>query len=224
MTIAPSLATGTQIPIKAKLAWAACTATQCVPLHAVLTINLVVGDGVKSAEAAALASAAAKLPKAAPEGSFTAKGKLRRLVLPASIALDPARTRFFPTDNDSFVTAGAIVRREAGQLTITGHARSAAAAIGGVVTDGRSSYRITFEKAKAEAAAAAGAAATPDRAVEQATPLVEPAHHAPAIVSASHEEKRQDRGPWQAIAAALLVLGGATLLLGRRKRNQRPRI
>ena len=150
MSVARSIPAGTAIPVEARLSWAACTATQCVPLHATLTLKLVAGDGTKSTEAAQLAVAAARQPRAAPAGSFSAQANRRTLVLPASIYLDPARTRFFPDDNDAFAAASGTAKDEAGRLVVTGRARSETGAIAGVVTDGRAAYRITFNRAAAQ--------------------------------------------------------------------------
>jgi DsbC/DsbD-like thiol-disulfide interchange protein len=222
MTIPRSIAPGTHIPVAAKLSWAACTATQCVPLRATLTLELVAGDGTKSADSAVLAKAAAKLPKPAPNGTFTADGKARRLLLPSSLALDPRRARFFPDDNDSFVTASASAGREDGRLAIAGQARSAPATISGVVTDGRSSYRLTFERAKAELAAPE--TATPDPAAIQNPALAAASDRAPAAPPPAPEPQRTAEGaPWLPIAIVAIALGGAALLLRRRTRDQRPR-
>jgi DsbC/DsbD-like thiol-disulfide interchange protein len=219
MSVARSIPAGTAIPVEARLSWAACTATQCVPLHATLTLKLVAGDGTKSAEAAQLAAAAAKVPRAAPAGSFSAQGNRRTLVLPASIYLNPARTRFFPEDNDAFVAASGTAKDEAGRLVVTGEARSETEAIAGVVTDGRAAYRITFNRA---AAPAVPDSATPPAAVQP--DIVPRATNEAKAMDPGEGETRHERAPWLPIAAlALASLGVAFWLRRRRTHDQRPK-
>src|SRR5574338_442282 len=147
MTIPASFAPGTPVPVEAKLSWAACTATQCVPLHATLKIGLTAGAGRRSADAAELDAAARKLPRAAPPGTFVADGKTVRLLIPASVRLDPRAARFFPDDNDAFATAAARSVADNGQIAITSAQKGdLPTKITGVVSDGSSSYRIELKR------------------------------------------------------------------------------
>lgn len=226
MTIPRSIPPGAAIPLTAKLAWAACTASQCVPLHATMALELVAGTGAKDPNAAALQRAAARLPKAAPDGSFNGEGKVRRLLLPASLLLNPGMTRFFPFDNDSFVTAGARAAREDGKIAVTGEGRGSAAAISGVVTDGASSYRVTFERAKDEPPVAqTNTTDAPVRVVAHDAAASSPANVTPAEAPIAEQTRQKSRHTWLIFVAAVLVLAGvAYWLLGRSARNQRPRI
>jgi DsbC/DsbD-like thiol-disulfide interchange protein len=145
MTVPRAIASGTPIPIVADLSWAACTATQCVPLHAKLTLDLRAGDGSPSENRAALRAAAERLPKSAPRGLFVENDKSLRLVLPKALALQPARTRFFAEQPGAFDTAAARSQLADGSLVLTGPVGSAEPdRMTGVVTDGRNAYRLTL--------------------------------------------------------------------------------
>lgn len=223
MTIARSVASSTPIPLTAKLNWAACTATQCVPLHATLTLDLVAGDGAASGDVAQLAAAAAKLPRRAPAGTFRAQGHGRTLVLPASLGLDAARTRFFPDDNDSFTAAGGQASKQGGTLVIVGHGRNDDASISGVVSDGRTAYRLAFDRAAAVAEPVEVESAAPNPAPR--LPAVPVASSEPQVVTHSKPDQPRQRTQWLPIAMlAFAALGTGALLLRRRTRNQRPRI
>lgn len=150
MTIARRIAPGTSLPIVVALNWAACTATQCVPLHATLRLNLTAGDGAKGPNAAALQVAARKLPRPAPAGTFTIVGKTVRLHLPPSIRLDPRRVRFFPDATSAFDAAAsrAVIKGQA--LVISAPLRGAlSGTISGVASDGRSACHLTFVRRNA---------------------------------------------------------------------------
>jgi DsbC/DsbD-like thiol-disulfide interchange protein len=223
MTIPRSLAPGTAIPITAQLNWAACTATQCVPLRATLSIELVVGTGAQGRDAPALRAAAAKLPRNAPAGSFTSDGKSLRLLLPASLRLDPRTTRFFPDDSARFATASARAGKAEGTIAITAPMTGEAAdSIAGVATDGRAAYRLVFRRA------AIAAAAAPQRAEEaDDSPAAQPAAAPPPITSqpvrsAAERKPADDDRRWM-LAIAAMFLAAAALLLARRSRRHRPR-
>lgn len=64
MTVARAVRHGSSIPLVARVDWAACSATQCVPLHATLKLVLTAGDGAPGPEAATLRAAKRKLPRA----------------------------------------------------------------------------------------------------------------------------------------------------------------
>lgn len=145
MTVPRSIARGTAIPVTAALNWAACTATQCVPLRATLRLSLRAGDGAPGADAAAARAAARKLPRAAPNGRMAVAGPTLRLLLPASLRLDPRRTRFFPDANGVIDAAASRAAMKGGTIVISAPRRGAVPGkISGVVSDGRSAYRLTF--------------------------------------------------------------------------------
>jgi DsbC/DsbD-like thiol-disulfide interchange protein len=145
MTISRSAAAGAPIPVTAELSWAACTATQCVPLQAKLKLLLTAGDGSKSADWPVLQAAARKLPRPAPAGSFVVEGKSVRLLLPESVELDPRVVRFFPDTGDAWDTAAAHGQRLNGSISISGPVKgSPSQSLSGVVSDGRMAYRLNF--------------------------------------------------------------------------------
>ncbi len=145
MTVPASIPRGRQIPVTAAVNWAACSATQCVPLRATFKLDLVAGDGRPSAQAAALRAASARLPRAAPNGRLSADRNVVRLQLPGALRLDPRRLRFFPDANGAF-DAGAARTGVAGRSIVIRSPRrgDVPRAISGVVTDQRSAYRIRF--------------------------------------------------------------------------------
>lgn len=145
MTLPRTIPRGARIPVRAALNWAACSPTQCVPLRATLKLDLVAGSGAPGPGAAALLAASRKLPRAAPNGRIIADSKFVRLRLPGSLRLDPRRTRFFPDASGAFDTPAARVSRNGSSIVISAPKRGPAPrSIGGVVSDGRSAYRLKF--------------------------------------------------------------------------------
>lgn len=145
MTVPRTIPRGGRIPVKAALNWAACSPTQCVPLRATLKLDLVAGNGAPGSGAAALVAASRKLPRAGPNGRIAADSKFLRLRLPGSLRLDPRRTRFFPDASGAFDTAAGSASRNGRELVISAPRRGPVPrAIGGVVSDGRSAYRLKF--------------------------------------------------------------------------------
>jgi len=217
MTVPSGLTTGSAIPIKAQLSWAACTATMCVPLRATLGLDLTVGDGDKGPDWSALNRAKDKLPRAASAGSFTSDGQTVRLTLPSSLRLDPAALRFFPDDNGAFETAKARAGTSESGIVIAGPSTGKLPrAISGVVSDRRVAYRLSFirEEPKptgvVEDVSTAPGAAEPSAsttAKQQATANApsEPPAKAPAKSS----------WPWLILAGAL-VAGSLLFVLRRR--------
>ncbi|MEO7634294.1 MAG: protein-disulfide reductase DsbD domain-containing protein, partial [Sphingomicrobium sp.] len=104
VSIPRSAARGTNLPLSATVTWAACTATQCVPLRTTLKLDLIAGSGTPGTSAAALRAAVRKLPRPAPQGRMTVAGDRVRLQLPPLLHIDPRQTRFFP---ETGVFAGA---------------------------------------------------------------------------------------------------------------------
>jgi len=151
MTLDRSLARGTPIPVKADLRWAACTETQCVPLRATLTLDLVAGSGSESMDSPVLAAAARKLPRPADGATFTVDGDHLRLRLPETLQIDANRARFFPDEGGIIDAAAATNSLDGGALTISAVAEGKVPeAIRGVLSDGRNAYRLTFERTAAE--------------------------------------------------------------------------
>lgn len=220
MSVPRSVAPGTVIPAKAKLSWAACTASQCVPLQATFTLNLVAGDGAKGNGAAILRTALRRVPQTGPRGTYWTDRNSVHLALPSPLGLRASAVRFFPDDNDTFATDRAQVATDNGELTLIAPAAPALSkSLGGVVSDGRKSYRMVFDPVARPAADAveAEAADKPQlRLNETAADAVR--HTSSASVKqpekANHDLERPARSQALAIAVtAALVLMGAGLAM-----------
>ena len=147
MSVSRSFRTGAAIPVVADLRWAACTARQCVPLHAQLKLQLRVGHGERTREWPSIHAANMKLPLRSPDGTFVRAGRMLRLQLPASLKLDPRTTRFFPERSGTIQSAAARQGRVNGHIVIVAAASSTTpASFSGVVTDGRTAYRLTLRR------------------------------------------------------------------------------
>ena len=146
LRIARSVAPGTAIPITAALSWAACTATQCVPLHATLSLQLAAGNGAKGPDWQELNAAAAKLPPRVAGGTFVDDGKSLRLFTPA-LKVDLSAAHFFPDAPGVFQPAAARAERIGGGVQITGPASDEVPrSISGVLSDGNNAYRLSFTR------------------------------------------------------------------------------
>lgn len=210
MTVPRGLPDGTAIPVEAKLSWAACTATMCVPLHTTLQLELTAGKGEKGPHSAAIESARRKLPEPAPDGTFTSDGKTVRLVLPAAARLSRRSAQFFPDDNDSFKTALARAERAGSRIAITAPFRGEAPQmIGGVASDGRSAYRLAFLRGEAAGAAARDEAeSAPEQAANApASPLEIETAPEPATASAPKDSSRNVDWRWLALAVTVAACG-----------------
>lgn len=209
MTVPRTIASGTPIPIAADLNWAACTATQCVPLHAKLTLDLKAGDGSASENRAALHAAAERLPKSAPDGVFVEKDKSLRLVLPRSLALQPARTRFFAEQPGAFDTAAARSQVVDDSLVLTGPTGAAVPnSMTGVATDGHRAYEITLARKADFPAPDAPQKATAEPSVG-AMPKHEAQPETRAQIHARDAESDSAPRNWTAIAIAVAALMAA---------------
>jgi hypothetical protein len=208
-----SLAPGTPIPVKADLRWAACTATQCVPLRATLTLDLVAGDGTADPRRAALHAAARKLPRRASGATFAVDGGRIALHLPPSLRIDPGAARFFPDE-------GSIMDVATEKGSTDGDAPTIVAALegkppqafGGVLSDGRNAFRLRFAPASATAQAlepeptVVPEAVTP--APRQPTLQASPAAEPPSVPT-SHEADNPVNETWLWLVLAAIVATGA---------------
>ena len=227
MSVPEALARGTKIPVIADLSWAACTATKCVPLQARLHLDLTVGDGSKSADWALLKRSANKLPRAAPEGSFARDGDSIRLILPTSLALNGPSTRFFAEEPEAFDTARASVVRSGGALVISGYGKLATGkAIRGVVTDGRTAYRLILRQSEAPLERAEGARLRVGKASPTAGPtepkVQRPLGAEPGSSNANRALEHR-RTSWLSLVGviALIVVGLAIIGLPLSRRQSR---
>jgi len=209
MKVPASIEPGTPLPVRAKLDWAACTATQCVPLSATFSLDLVAGDGTQSAKAAIIQSALRQLPKTAPEATYSLTERNVRLHIPSSLRLNSRRVRFFPDENDAFATADSRAFTEKGAVVIEAPAKSASPkSLTGVVADGRSAYRIRFLRAEAETAGIQENEPAAAEPAEEAQPVPKPSEIRPR--SPSSPAENESPVPWLWIALA----GGVALAMG----------
>jgi thiol:disulfide interchange protein len=127
MKVPAGLAAGTRLPISAKLDWLACDPHVCVPETAVLTIDLVVGDGT-AGDTAAFDRYRAALPR--PLGGAAhfaiANGRFR-LEVPLPAAAKVEQPYFFPlTDGAINYAAPQTVARDGDRLVVETAARDGA--------------------------------------------------------------------------------------------------
>lgn len=221
MSVPASLARGATIPIVADVSWAACTATQCVPLRGKLRLQLTTGDGSKSAEWAALKRAAAKLPKAAAGGTFVRDGQSVQVQLPAGLKLNARATRFFAEQPEAFDTDSGQVERSTGRLVINGAGKPPPGEpISGVATDGRAAYRLVLRQSSEPLAVAQ--AQRHHRKVQQPQTRDEPEKDRPASASQPaprdpKTEVQSRRTPWLPLTGAVALLAIGVLIIARRR-------
>ena len=109
LAVPAGLAAGSALPISVKVDWLVCSAEQCVPEAATLSLPLVVGDGAPDAAMAPqIADALAALPR--PLAATASWAKIRatsgtRLVLSVPMAgLDKIRSAWFFPYGDAVIT------------------------------------------------------------------------------------------------------------------------
>jgi thiol:disulfide interchange protein len=160
LNVPAGLATGTKLPISAKLDWLACNPQTCVPETATLSILLTVGDGAVAPDARAQFDrwrAALPRPLGAAAHYQAVNGRLRlELPLPAAAKVD--KPYFFAlTDGAIDYAAPQAVARDGDRLVIETAARpNVPARIEGVVRVGPDTG-LSFAATPAKVAAAAGA-------------------------------------------------------------------
>jgi DsbC/DsbD-like thiol-disulfide interchange protein len=144
MTVDPNLPVGTVLPVIADVSWAACSDKLCVPQKARLSLQMKVGGGSPSADAALLRRALAAEPKKSLPGTFGVRDGRLTLDLPASARVRPESARFFPDENGYWNPLQArVVSRS--PLRIASPAKGKPPKrISGVVSDGSSAYRLSF--------------------------------------------------------------------------------
>jgi len=147
--LSPALKPGTQLPIKARLSWAACSDSLCVPQNATFELNLLVGNGGPNSAAGLLKVAQGRVPRLLGEGRFDVQHNLLRLRLPTIARIDPRRARFLPDENEILVASPVRMRVAQGRTEILARrsGRAVPRRISGVLSDGRNQYRLTFNRA-----------------------------------------------------------------------------
>ena len=146
----PTLKRETSLPIQARLIWATCSDTLCVPERATLNLNLRVGDGVANSSANDLRLAVRQLPRKLAQGVFRTCGGIVRMEVPKAANVDPAQAIFFPSSNGMVAASTLRVHIDRGKTEIVGRIiDNTALRISGVLTDGKRSYALSFRKVKA---------------------------------------------------------------------------
>ena len=147
-----ALERGTLLPIQAQLFWATCSASLCVPERTTLSLKLTVGDGNANASARGLRLAAQRLPRQLTPGVFRSRGGLVWMEVPRAAQVDPSRAMFFPMLNGILTAPTIRIHKKAGK---TGNTEivarlfgEAPSRISGTLSDGKSSYVLSFRKAK----------------------------------------------------------------------------
>ena len=144
-----SLTPTTSLPIKARLSWAICSQSLCVPQNAIFELNLVVGNGSPNAAAAMLEAAQRRIPPSLGVGRFDVQHDIVRLRLPTIAHIDSGRASFFPDENEILVASPVRVRVVKGKTEVL--ARRAGQAIprriSGVLSDGQTAFRLVFLRA-----------------------------------------------------------------------------
>ena len=141
---APTLKRGSLLPIKARLIWAACSQSLCVPERTPLGLNLKVGDGIANASASALILAVRRLPRQLAEGVLRTRGDLVRIEVPKAAKVNLTQAIFFPSENGRIASSTIHVRVVQGKTQIVGRlVGSAPSRISGVLADGARSYALS---------------------------------------------------------------------------------
>ena len=144
-----TLKRGTLLPIAARLTWATCSESLCVPERTPLSLNLRVGDGIPNASANGLRLAVQRLPHRLAEGVFRTRGGLVWMEVPKAALVDPALAIFFPTENGWFASSTIHVRVVGRKAQIVGRLiGSAPSRISGVLADRKGRYLLSYRIAK----------------------------------------------------------------------------
>jgi DsbC/DsbD-like thiol-disulfide interchange protein len=144
----PTLKRGTLLPIQARLIWATCSESLCVPERTTLALNLRVGNGVPNSWANGIERAVSRLPQPMAEGIFRTSAGVIRMEVPKAAQLNPAQATFFPHENGIVSPSTFQVRSIHGRTQIIGHVagRTNPSRISGVLSDGKKSYVISMRK------------------------------------------------------------------------------
>lgn len=204
MSVGRSVRPGTPIPISATLDFAVCSESQCVPEHAVISMPLVAGSGAPGHDAAELASAIRRLPQKAPAGSFFTRKNAIVLRPPEALKLDARTLRFFP-DANGYFDAGRAKLDSSSQASIEAPVTGKLPArISGVLSDGKSAYRVSFDRG-AEPKPTAEAAPRNDDAQITAIPTSSAAESA-GMNSVSADQPGPSIGDREAVVKVLMGL------------------
>lgn len=144
-----ALKRGTPLSIQARMFWATCSESLCVPQRTTLSLSLRVGDGVPNPSANDLRLAVQRLPHHLAEGVMRACGGFVRLEVPKAANVDAARAIFFPSSNLTVAALTFRVREKREKAELIGRViGNLPSRISGVLTDEKRSYALSFRRAK----------------------------------------------------------------------------
>jgi thiol:disulfide interchange protein len=120
LTVAPNVAPGTRLPLKAKLDYLACTDEVCVPETAEVSAEIVAGPaGGASAKDARFDAFEAAMPKPlGVDGSFVVENGRVRIGVPLPASMTVADPYFFPLDYGNLDQSAAQTVSRKGDLLI----------------------------------------------------------------------------------------------------------
>ena len=145
----PTVKRGTLLPIGARLIWATCSESLCVPERTTLSLNLRVGDGIANSSANGLKLAAQRLPHRLAEGVFRTRAGLVRIEVPKAAQVDPALAIFFPSSSGVVARSTIHIRVAQGKTQIVGRLiGNTPSRISGVLADGKRSYALSYRAPK----------------------------------------------------------------------------
>lgn len=140
LKIPTDLATGTRLPIRAKIDWLACTREICVPEHGEFSTVLTIGDGaITAANRAKFDGYRTALPKPlSSRASFTMENGRIRMAVPLPAALEIADPYFFPLTDGviDYAAPQQVTRNDDMVIVETGAGEMSARTIDGVLRIG----------------------------------------------------------------------------------------
>lgn len=144
-----TLKRGTLLPIEARMFWATCSESLCVPERTMLSLNLRVGNGIANSSTNSLRLAVRQLPRHLVGGVFRSSGGIVRMEIPKAAQIAAARATFFPSTNGVIAASGLHIRVVQGKAEIVGPILgNPPSRIGGVIADGKRSYTLSLRRAK----------------------------------------------------------------------------
>jgi len=142
-----TLGLGSPLRLQARMIWATCSASLCVPQRTMLRLNLRVGDGSPNSSATILKLAALGLPRALAESKFHTRGSIVVMDVPRAARVDPATASFFPCVNGVVDGSTLKLRVAQGRIHIVGRlSGNTPSQIRGILTDGYKSYALSFRR------------------------------------------------------------------------------
>ena len=203
MTLDRGLPIGTPLRIAGKVDLLVCSDSLCVPEKAEVALDLVVGDGAKSSENAALFREAQRAfpASSAKGGTYQRRGNDTVLTVPNSLGLSGATASFFPFGNAVFRRISA-TRSGTGDLQIAGTLQPASsAAPRGIVGDGKRAFQLRWVEATS------ASLPEPESDVAAETPKAQPAGPEPNAAATVAEPALDDQVPAPPTGLVIAIFG-----------------